>query len=159
MARPAQGRPVRPSPSMPRNSKWFRNPLCHTAARQIEDLSNAGEKGRFHGALRLEIYAYPHVFIVTRTCIFPGRNRPTRSITQSMTAISSTVTWCSQPRRRPTILDSGLERGGWITPDGLSGRTNSYHSNLKGRQPIGAHDEYAQALLNQASNTTGGHRA
>lgn len=116
-----------------------------TAAQLIEDLSNAGRKGRLHEVL--ETYTHPHVLIVdevgylsygpdaANVLYHVVNDRHIRKRPMVFTTNKALADWggvLHDPDLAETILDRVLERGRWITLDGPSGRTR----HLKGETSI-----------------------
>ncbi|MBP1600221.1 MAG: Mobile element protein [Acidobacteria bacterium] len=112
-----------------------------TAAQLIEDLSNAGNKGRLHEVL--ETYTHPHVLIVdevgylsygpdaANVLYHVVNDRHIRKRPMVFTTNKAFVDWGSvlhDSDLAETILDRVLERGRWITLDGPSGRTKHLKS-------------------------------
>jgi DNA replication protein DnaC len=112
-----------------------------TAAQLIEDLSNAGRKGRLHEVL--ETYTHPHVLIVdevgylsygpdaANVLYHVVNDRHIRKRPMVFTTNKAFVEWGSvlhDSDLAETILDRVLERGRWITLDGPSGRTKHLKS-------------------------------
>lgn len=107
-----------------------------TAAQLIEDLSNAGKKGRLHEVL--ETYTHPHVLIVdevgylsygpdaANVLYHVVNDRHIRKRPMVFTTNKAFSDWgrvLHDSDLAETILDRVLERGRWITLDGPSGRT------------------------------------
>ena len=110
--------------------------LFTTAARLIEDLSNAGRNGRLHQAL--ERYTHPHVLAVdevgylaygpdaANVLYHVVNDRHLRRRPMVFTTNKPLNEWgrvLHDPDLAAAILDRILERGRWITLDGPSGRT------------------------------------
>ena len=110
--------------------------LFTTAAQLIEDLSNAGRKGRLHEALGR--YTHPHVLVIdevgyltygpeaANVLYHVVNDRHLRKRPMVFTTNKPMHDWgrvLHDPDLASAILDRVLERGRWITLDGPSGRT------------------------------------
>jgi DNA replication protein DnaC len=110
--------------------------LFTTAAQLIEDLSNAGRKGRLHEAL--DRYTHPHVLVIdevgyltygpeaANVLYHVVNDRHLRKRPMVFTTNKPMHDWgrvLHDPDLASAILDRVLERGRWITLDGPSGRT------------------------------------
>jgi DNA replication protein DnaC len=110
--------------------------LFTTAAHLIEDLSNAGRRGRLHDAL--ETYTHPHVLVIdevgyltygpeaANVLYHVVNDRHLRKRPMVFTTNKPLNGWgkvLHDPDLASAILDRVLERGRWITLDGPSGRT------------------------------------
>jgi len=110
--------------------------LFTTAAQLIEDLSNAGRKGRLHDALAR--YTHPHVLVIdevgyltygpeaANVLYHVVNDRHLRKRPMVFTTNKPMHDWgrvLHDPDLASAILDRVLERGRWITLDGPSGRT------------------------------------
>ncbi len=110
--------------------------LFTTAAQLIEDLSNAGRKGRLHEALSR--YTHPHVLVIdevgyltygpeaANVLYHVVNDRHLRKRPMVFTTNKPMHDWgrvLHDPDLASAILDRVLERGRWITLDGPSGRT------------------------------------
>ena len=110
--------------------------LFTTAAQLIEDLSNAGRKGRLHEALGR--YTHPHVLVIdevgyltygpeaANVLYHVVNDRHLRTRPMVFTTNKPMHDWgrvLHDPDLASAILDRVLERGRWITLDGPSGRT------------------------------------
>ena len=110
--------------------------LFTTAAQLIEDLSNAGRRGRLHDAL--ETYTHPHVLVIdevgyitygadaANVLYHVVNDRHLRKRPMVFTTNKPMSQWgrvLHDPDLAAAILDRVLERGRWITLDGPSGRT------------------------------------
>jgi DNA replication protein DnaC len=119
--------------------------LFTTAAQLIEDLSNAGRKGRLHEAL--DRYTHPHVLVIdevgylsygpdaANVLYHVVNDRHLRKRPMVFTTNKPLTEWgrvLHDPDLAAAILDRVLERGRWITLDGPSGRTK----HLKLDHPI-----------------------
>ena len=102
----------------------------------IEDLSNAGRRGRLHDAL--ETYTHPHVLVIDEVGYLTYgpeaanvpyhvvSDRHLRKRPMVFTTNKPLNAWgrvLHDPDLAAAILDRVLERGRWITLDGPSGRT------------------------------------
>jgi DNA replication protein DnaC len=120
--------------------------LFTTAAQLIEDLSNAGRRGRLHDAL--ETYTHPHVLVIdevgylsygpdaANVLYHVVNDRHLRKKPMVFTTNKPLNEWghvLHDPDLAAAILDRVLERGRWITLDGPSGRTK--HLKLDGNLP------------------------
>src|SRR5580693_9384216 len=110
--------------------------LCITAAKLIEDLSNASAKGLLHQSL--SAYTRPHVLVIdeigylsygpdaANVLYHVVNDRHLRKRPMVFTTNKPMHDWgrvLHDPDLASAILDRVLERGRWITLDGPSGRT------------------------------------
>ena len=114
-----------------------------TAAKLIEDLSNAGKKGRLHEVL--ETYTHPHVLIcdevgylsygpdAANVLYHVVNDRHIKKRLMVFTTNKALHDWgdiLHDPDLAEAILDRILERGRWITLDGPSGRTKNLKTEI-----------------------------
>jgi DNA replication protein DnaC len=138
--------------------------LCTTAAKLIEDLSNASQQGHLHQSLAT--YTHPHVLVIDEVgyltygpdaanILFHVVNdRHLRKRPMIFTTNKPLRQWgrvLHDEDLAAAILDHILERGRFIQLDGPSGRTR--HLNLEDTLPSGAHHARISGTHNDQTPT------